>query len=129
MEIKKKSAGPVDQSKHKETEAEFLDRINPQLDVITQMQTGAQEVDDAKGAAILRHLDTENLVFAIKRNYHPEIEAPWSRLPSILRRWLLSGRRSPWACFEVEEGGPRTPAAVGPEGWDPSPFADSFGAL
>ena len=76
MEIKKKSAGPVDQSKHKETEAEFLDRINPQLDVITQMQTGAQEVDDAKGAAILRHLDTENLVFAIKRNYHPK-----SRLP------------------------------------------------
>ena len=29
MEIKKKSAGPVDQREHKETEAEFLDRINP----------------------------------------------------------------------------------------------------
>ena len=37
-------------------------------------------------------------------------------VPSILRRWLLSGRHSPWACFEVEEGGPRSPGAVGPEG-------------
>ena len=69
LEIKKKSAGPVDQSKHKDTEAEFLDRINPQLDVITQMQAGAQEVEDAKGAAILRHLDTENLRSLLKRNY------------------------------------------------------------
>ena len=48
LEIKKKSAGPVDQRDHKETEAELLDRINPQLVVITQVQTGAQGVDDAK---------------------------------------------------------------------------------
>ena len=40
MEIKKKSAGPVDQRSGKFTEEEFSDRINPQLDVITQMQAG-----------------------------------------------------------------------------------------
>ena len=41
LDIKKKSAGPMDQRDHKE-EAQFLDRVNPQLDVITQMQAGAR---------------------------------------------------------------------------------------
>ena len=61
MEIKKKSAGPVDQRSGKLTEEEFSDRINPQLDVITQMQAGAHEVEDASGASVLRHLDTQKL--------------------------------------------------------------------
>ncbi|CAE7550172.1 unnamed protein product [Symbiodinium microadriaticum] len=38
MEIKKKSAGPVEQRSGKLTEEEFSAQLNPQLDVITQMQ-------------------------------------------------------------------------------------------
>ena len=41
MEIKKKSSGPVDQRATKLTEEEFLDKLNPQLDVMAQMQAGA----------------------------------------------------------------------------------------
>ena len=37
--------------------------------MITQMQAGAQEVEDAKGAAILRRLDTENLRSLLSRNH------------------------------------------------------------
>ncbi|CAE7730907.1 ppsC, partial [Symbiodinium necroappetens] len=54
MEIKKKSAGPVDQHSSKLTEKEFSAQLNPQLDVITQMQAGAHEVADASGASVLR---------------------------------------------------------------------------
>lgn len=35
----------------------------------------------------------------------------------------------PGPVLRQKRGGPRTPGAVGPEGWDPPPFADSFGAL
>ncbi|OLP86518.1 hypothetical protein AK812_SmicGene32345 [Symbiodinium microadriaticum] len=69
MEIKWKSSGPVDQRKTKLTEEEFLDKINPQLDVMVEMQAGAHEVTEARGAAVLRHLDTEKLRTLLKRNY------------------------------------------------------------
>ena len=69
MEIKRKSSGPVDQRKTKLTEEEFLDKINPQLDVMVEMQAGAHEVTEARGAAVLRHLDTEKLRTLLKRNY------------------------------------------------------------
>ncbi|CAE7030898.1 cpt [Symbiodinium sp. CCMP2592] len=60
--------GPSRQTK-KPTEEEFLDHINPQLDVIVEMQAGAQSVEEAKGASILRQLDTEKLRSLLKRNY------------------------------------------------------------
>ncbi|CAE7814291.1 MKK3 [Symbiodinium sp. CCMP2592] len=69
MDITKKSSGPVDKDAKKPTEEEFLDHINPQLDVIVEMQAGAQSVDEAKGASILRQLDTEKLRSLLKRNY------------------------------------------------------------
>ncbi|CAE7254264.1 ppsC [Symbiodinium sp. CCMP2592] len=69
MDITKKSSGPVDKQPKKPTEEEFLDHINPQLDVIVEMQAGAQSVEEAKGASILRQLDTEKLRSLLKRNY------------------------------------------------------------
>ncbi|CAE7269691.1 mpaC, partial [Symbiodinium microadriaticum] len=69
MEIKKKSAGPVDQRSGKLTEEECTNRLNPQLDVITHMQAGAHEVEDALGASVLLHLDAEKLRALLKRNY------------------------------------------------------------
>ncbi|CAE7412904.1 ppsC [Symbiodinium sp. CCMP2592] len=60
---------PVDKQPKKPTEEEFLDHINPQLDVIVEMQAGAQSVEEAKGASILRQLDTEKLRSLLKRNY------------------------------------------------------------
>ncbi|CAE7034874.1 ppsC [Symbiodinium sp. CCMP2592] len=69
MDIIKKSSGPVDKQPKKPTEEEFLDHINPQLDVIVEMQAGAQSVEEAKGASILRQLDTEKLRSLLKRNY------------------------------------------------------------
>ncbi|CAE7235948.1 ppsC [Symbiodinium sp. CCMP2592] len=69
MDITKKSSGPVDKDANKPTEEEFLDHINPQLDVIVEMQAGAQSVDEANGASILRQLDTEKLRSLLKRNY------------------------------------------------------------
>ena len=53
--------------------------------------------------------------------------APGEVVAASCTGFFLDG--SPWACFKVEEGGPRTPGAIGPKGWDPPPFADSFGAL
>ncbi|CAE7598049.1 ppsC [Symbiodinium sp. CCMP2592] len=67
MEITKKSSGPVDKDSKKLTEEQFLDHINPQLDVIVEMQAGAQSVEEAKGASILRQLDTEKLRSLLKR--------------------------------------------------------------
>ncbi|CAE7523088.1 unnamed protein product, partial [Symbiodinium sp. CCMP2456] len=69
MDIQKKRAGPVDQRPSKETEEEFMNKLNPQLDVMTQMQAGAHEVADAPGASVLRRLDIENLRSLLKRNY------------------------------------------------------------
>ncbi|CAE7253788.1 unnamed protein product [Symbiodinium sp. CCMP2592] len=69
MDITKKSSGPVDKDSKKLTEEQFLDHINPQLDVIVEMQAGAQSVEEAKGASILRQLDTEKLRSLLKRNY------------------------------------------------------------
>ncbi|CAE7657451.1 unnamed protein product [Symbiodinium sp. CCMP2592] len=69
LEITKKSSGPVDKDSRKLTEEQFLDHINPQLDVIVEMQAGAQSVEEAKGASILRQLDTEKLRSLLKRNY------------------------------------------------------------
>ena len=109
MEIKKKSAGPVDQRSGKLTEEEFTNRLNPQLDVITHMQAGAHEVEDAPGASVLRHLDAEKLSALLKRNYL--IQGPghqgeeffaarrlgtyWLRLlPLRAGRWVASGVRN-----------------------------------
>ncbi|CAE6963924.1 ppsC [Symbiodinium sp. CCMP2592] len=69
MDVTKKSSGPVDKQPKKPTEEEFLDHINLQLDVIVEMQAGAQSVEEAKGASILRQLDTEKLRSLLKRNY------------------------------------------------------------
>ena len=67
--MKKKAAGPVDNRKHKDAEQELLEKVNPQLDVMVEMQAGALEVENSKGADLLRHLDTEQLRTFLQRNY------------------------------------------------------------
>ena len=58
MEIKKKSSGPVEKRATKLTEEEFLDKLNPHLDVMAQMQAGAHEVADAPGGGRLCAIST-----------------------------------------------------------------------
>ncbi|CAE6958922.1 cpt [Symbiodinium sp. CCMP2592] len=89
LDIQKKSAGPVAKEPRKPTEEEFLERVNPQLDVMVEMQAGAQSVDEPKGAAILRHLDTEKLHSLLKRNY---LQGPGNQGEEFSQRRLPSRR-------------------------------------
>ena len=81
-------------------------------------------VDTASEADKVTYRDLDKALASKDR--HPPAVVVLCR-PSCGVGFFLDG--TVWACFEVEEGGPRSPGAVGPEGWDPPPFADSFGAL
>ena len=61
--------------------------IDPQIEVLHELQTGALSVDDdkAKSAQVLRHLDLDRFRTLLKRDYTQGRTPCWTRRPSWTR--------------------------------------------